>query len=109
MIHLLSTDFWTYGASRSPRWRKVRAQHLKNNPRCIACGHKKNLEVHHIKPFHLFPELELEPSNLITLGAKCPSGNHHYLFGHCHDWHSYNPDVRETAAQMLLNIISRRP
>ena len=74
---------------RSPKWRKVRAEHIKNNPQCAACGRKESLEVHHIVPYHINPELELEPSNLITLcGKYC-----HFIFGHLMDWKSWNENV----------------
>ena len=78
---------------RSPLWRKTRRDHLKREPVCRACGTDLNLEVHHIKPFHLRPELELDERNLITLcersGRDC-----HYVFGHFHDWRKFNPNVR---------------
>jgi 5-methylcytosine-specific restriction endonuclease McrA len=58
----------------------------------VACGYKgKNLQVHHIKPFHLHPHLELDPQNLITL---C---EHHLLLGHLDAWDSYNERIREDA------------
>ena len=28
---------------------------------------KKKLNVHHVKPFHLYPQLELDENNLITV------------------------------------------
>ena len=73
----LPTDETTIQSERSGRWPAVRAAFLKLHPCCEACGTKTNLNVHHIKPFHLWPELELEPSNLITLCEK-----HHFYFGH---------------------------
>lgn len=74
---------------RSPKWRKVRAEHIKNYPECAACGRKDGLEVHHIVPYHINPDLELEPSNLITLcGKYC-----HFIFGHYMDWKSWNENV----------------
>lgn len=74
---------------RSPNWRKVRAEHIKQNPTCFACGRKDNLEVHHIIPYHLDPAKELDPSNLITLcGKYC-----HFVFGHLMDWKSWNQNV----------------
>ena len=85
-------------APRSPMWPKVRATHLKAHPVCEVCGHNLDLEVHHIMPYHLKPELELSPDNLITLGTKCPTGNHHFFFGHLGSWQSYNKDVVADAA-----------
>jgi hypothetical protein len=46
-----------------------------------------------MKPFHLYPQLELDPSNLITL-CEIKGRDHHLLIGHLDDWESYNPNVR---------------
>jgi 5-methylcytosine-specific restriction enzyme A len=74
---------------RSSQWRKVRAEHLKKHPTCAACGRKEGLEVHHIVPYHISPERELDPTNLITLcGKYC-----HFVFGHFMDWKSWNDEV----------------
>ena len=62
---------------RSPQWQTLRKYYLISNPRCEYCGTKEKLEVHHIKPFHLFPEDELNWGNLCTLCAK-----HHFEIGH---------------------------
>lgn len=53
-----------------------------------------------MKPFHLFPELELDDSNLITL---CEKSGHdcHFIFGHFHDWTLYNPNVIADVANYL--------
>lgn len=88
---------------RSPKWRSVRADHLKNNPSCAACGRKDGLEVHHIVPYHTNPNLELEPSNLITLCSKyC-----HFVFGHFMDWKSWNENVVRDSALYYLGKTSR--
>jgi predicted HNH restriction endonuclease len=60
--------------------------------------------VHHKRPVHLFPELELDPANLITL---CEPQNCHYLIGHCLSWKAYNPSVEEDAAHVREMIASR--
>ena len=82
------------GKKRSPKWSKVRKAHLLNNPLCAVCGKKTKLEVHHIKPFHLHPELELESTNLITL---CESGKGgvvcHLHFGHLGNYKKINKAV----------------
>ena|SRR3990167_491060 len=84
----------TLGAARSSGWNKVRKEHLRLNPNCALCGGNKIIEVHHKKPFHLKPELELEPSNLITL---CESGKNgivcHRAFGHLGSYQSVNSQV----------------
>jgi 5-methylcytosine-specific restriction endonuclease McrA len=87
---------------RSPRWDDVRDAHIKKHPTCAACGSTTHLQVHHIKPFHLFRELELEPSNLLTLceqsDTKC-----HFRIGHNGSWRKYNEHVIQEAAEALAN------
>lgn len=73
---------------RSPLWNKTRKKHLKENPNCCACETIYNLEVHHIKPFEFYPDLELEPTNLITLCEYC-----HLVLGHFKNFRTYNPYV----------------
>jgi len=86
------------GKKRSPKWQSVRKNFLLKNGECAVCGEKKKLEVHHIKPFHECPELELEESNLITLcesdsgGVVC-----HLFFGHLGDYRKINPDIQRDA------------
>ena len=88
---------------RSPKWRSVRAEHIKNNPYCAACGRKDGLEVHHIVPYHINPDLELEPSNLITLcGKYC-----HFIFGHFMDWKSWNENVVRDSTLYYAGKIQR--
>jgi hypothetical protein len=80
-------------ARRSPRWDEVRDKTIAKVGACEACGEKKNLQVHHEKPFHLHPELELDPANLIVL---CMGHDDcHLLLGHGGSFASYDPLVRE--------------
>ena len=94
--------------TRSPEWPKVRAAHLKLHPTCAVCGGTVKLEVHHMQPFHLHPERELDPTNLITL---CESGhegvNCHLHYGHLGDFHSYNVNVVEDAGVWKKKIANR--
>ncbi|WP_338258291.1 HNH endonuclease [Dictyobacter halimunensis] len=86
-----------YGRARSPEWPQVAHEHLSREPACVVCGHRgKGLQVHHIKPFHLYPELELDPRNLVTL-CETRGRTHHLLIGHLDDWESYNLHVRADA------------
>jgi hypothetical protein len=87
-------------AKRAPGWSSVRKKHLSVNGQCAACGKTKNLEVHHIKPVHLFPDLELEISNLITLCADpC-----HIVFGHFMDFKKWNKTVVKDCAEYLEKL-----
>ena len=89
---------------RSSKWPSVRKAHLSKHPRCEACGSKELLAVHHIKPFHEFPELELDPSNLITLCFT-----HHIELGHKGNWKTINPYVREDAKQIKEHNLTTAP
>jgi len=100
------TEYLAGMPARSPRWSGVRGAHLKRNPTCAACGTRDKLEVHHIHPFHLFQNLELEPSNLLTLCET--GGNCHIMLGHLKNWKSYNLGVRKDA-EVLLQKIKARP
>jgi hypothetical protein len=98
------------GKKRSPRWAGVRKAHLARFPTCALCGGARNLEVHHIFPFHLKPELELDPTNLITL---CEAGNFgikscHRAIGHFGDWHRINLHVVRDAAYWNKKLKTRK-
>jgi len=67
----------------------VRIEHLRVEPACIVCGTRVHVEVHHVEAFHAKPELELEPSNLVTLCRR-----DHFVFGHLLDFRAWDPDVR---------------
>lgn len=73
---------------RDNRWPRLRKAFLVANPQCAVCVTAVEVVPHHVKPVHLFPELELDPDNLITF---CPP--HHLLFGHLMNWRAYNPQV----------------
>ena len=82
------------GCERSPQWQRVRKEHLQREPACAVCGHKgRRLQVHHIKPFHLHPHLELDRDNLITL-CQVDGREHHLLLGHLDEWSSFNEHIR---------------
>jgi len=86
---------------RSPKWPGVEKLHLKFHPVCEACGSDKKLNVHHKKPFHLFPQFELDMNNLITL---CMDKQCHIKIGHGDNFKDYNPDVEEDAKKVRENI-----
>ena len=93
-----------WGATkRSPGWDRLRDAHIDKNPFCAGCAIPFKLEAHHIAPFHLHPELELEPTNLITLCRDC-----HWFLGHMRDWSLFNPHVVEDAAIYRERFIAAR-
>jgi 5-methylcytosine-specific restriction endonuclease McrA len=90
-------------AVRSPKWKSLRNDHLKEQPECQACGKDYDLEVHHIVPVHVAEELELDPENLITLCSKC-----HLVFGHLYSYKSWNQYVVKDA-EAFFKKVKRRP
>lgn len=87
---------------RSRDWFNVRKIHLDWFPACSACSSRDKLEVHHIIPFAISPELELSGDNLITLCAHC-----HLVIGHLRDYKIYNDnvvrDAKEWQAKRMLS------
>ncbi len=93
---------------RSSQWPKVREAHLHNHPTCALCGGIRKLEVHHIRPFHLHPDLELDPSNFITLCEDDDDGmNCHLAGGHLGNFKSWNVNIVADAAYWLSKIKNR--
>lgn len=89
--------------SRAAQWRAVRAEHLKKEPSCVACGRQTDLSVHHIIPVSVNPNRELDPDNLITLCEnRC-----HIVFGHFMSYHCYNPEVRRMAEEYYRKLKKR--
>jgi 5-methylcytosine-specific restriction protein A len=54
-------------------WKRVARLVRKRDGGCVECGAAVDTHIHHVKPFALYPELRLDPDNLLTL---CP--RHHY-------------------------------
>ena len=92
---------------RSEHWPLIRKKWLLNNGTCAACGSTQHLQVHHVIPFHLHPELELCETNFITL-CETMGVEHHLKVGHTVDgkssWKINNPDVRINAKQIYEKI-----
>ena len=106
---LMASGYTTFGGvSRSPQWPSVRKTHLAKFPNCAICGGTKKITVHHRRPYHLHPELELDPANLITLCEGSGNGNHHLLFGHWGNFTTkYNPHIDEDVAKWLPRISAK--
>lgn len=72
-------------------WAKTRREHLEREPACAACGRTKDLQVHHIVPYHVDRARECDPTNLLTVCADpC-----HFVFCHYMSWQRINPNARE--------------
>ena len=103
--NLLKDKFKDVGlkVKRSSEWHRVREEFLKENSECAICGTNKNLNVHHKKPFHLYPELELDKNNLVTL---CMSKREcHLLIAHGGLFSAYNPHI-ESDIKILQDDLS---
>lgn len=99
-------------AGRSSKWPVVRTDHLRREPVCVACGSKENLNVHHVRPVALFPELELQDTDdqLITL-CETPARNCHRIFGHGGDFRKWNKTARRDAMRyrhVMVNCLMKR-
>jgi 5-methylcytosine-specific restriction endonuclease McrA len=92
--------------ARSTEWPRVRAEHLRRQPKCAACE-ASSVDVHHIRSVSKNPELELMPGNLITL---CNDGANrcHFRIGHSFLWTATNPDAIQDAALQAKRIRERR-
>lgn len=88
---------------RSPKWSSLRDRFTKEKKRCAISGLETDLEVHHVKPFHLFPDLELEWDNLCLLTRPI-----HYLVGHCCKWSYYNARFPQHLDQWRENVAAAR-
>lgn len=110
-IHVLQKLICEIGQKRSSKWPQVRKVWLKENPTCAACGTAQHVEVHHKIPFHLHPELELQPSNFITLCSTI-FVEHHLKVGHTVDGHSSwkinNPNVVQDAKALLESSVKSK-
>jgi hypothetical protein len=89
-------------ALRSSHWPAVERAHIAQFPKCACCGTEKDRQVHHVKPFHNHPHLELDPNNLITLCRV-----HHFWWGHLGSWFSWNKSIVRDAAAFLRKVIHR--
>lgn len=95
-------------AKRSSHWPTVRKHYLGMHPVCAVCGGSEKLEVHHVRPFHIHPDLELDPGNLITLCESNHGGvNCHLAFGHLSNFKSWNESVRDDAAAWSVKLATR--
>lgn len=105
-VNLIRHQFRDVGVAtkRSSHWPTVEKHFREANPKCAICESVDRLNVHHKKPFHLHPELELDTNNLITL---CMSKMEcHLMIGHGDDFKAYNPNI-ETDAPLLNKDISK--
>jgi len=91
------------GARRAGGWSAFRRQFMQMRPICEVCGRKRGLEAHHVIPFHVAPDLELEIHNLVALCRRC-----HLLIGHLGGWSRVNLDVLADVTALRFKIDQAR-
>ena len=85
------------GASFNGSWQRCRRAFLKQvGKKCVCCNSKKKIEVHHILPRHIRPDLALDVRNLIAL---CGGGNAgcHLRLGHLGSYFNYNETIAKVS------------
>lgn len=88
----------------SREYRIIKAQHLRNNPRCIICGAIKGRVVHHKNNMSYFPELTCDLENLVTL-CDYRAKDCHGLF-HITMMGSYRKKCTEKDFENFIKIIN---
>ena len=85
------------GSKRNSGWHKASEAYIREVGQCEFCGAKLGeegveLEVHHVEPFHVRPDLEMEKSNWAVLCRK--PHDCHRLVGHFRNFSLWNPLLR---------------
>src|SRR3972149_7060759 len=91
---------------RSSKWENIKYCFLLKHDSCAACGSKNRLQVHHKLPFGLYPELELDENNLITLCMgkyEC-----HFKIGHGESWVRNNKNIDDDIKELKANPENRK-
>ena len=99
---------------RSSAWPEWSDRYMARHPFCAVTGRliwrngKFIVEaaLHHIVPFHLDPERELDETNVLPM-TEAPPFNAHLIVGHLGDWRSFNPEVVEDARKWREKILCR--
>ena len=93
------------GGMRASDWPQFRKIHIKNA--CEFCGTKGTvlspLELHHVLPFHLYENLELDHTNVVTGCRSC-----HLKFYHLGSFRSFNEQIKDHI-KLFANLIKNRP
>lgn len=80
---------WGDGEALSVSTQTAMDQYGRAHPTCEWCGTQK-IEVHHVLPQHLRPDLAADTNNMVSLCREC-----HFVVGHKKDWvHGYVPELR---------------
>ena len=58
-------------SQRNKAWAALSLKLRTETPYCQKCGRKEHLQVHHLLPRKLYPQLILDERNLVVLCARC--------------------------------------
>lgn len=100
---------------RHSGWGPASHLYVLRYPSCYVCGRLvwKGLKavcpysIHHALPFHLYPELEMDEANWVTV-CEYRSFNCHFVAGHLLDWRSWNADIRKQGP-VIHAMFANRP
>jgi len=92
------------GAKRSKDWPAFRKAQIAKQPYCSVCKRTERLQLHHLTPFHVAPELELSPENTVVLCARSKVLNCHLVYGHLGDFKRINPFVMADIAEWSAKL-----
>lgn len=91
------------GVPRSPKFAALAREVIKERGgKCEATGYAKDLEVHHVVPYHIDPSRELDKTNLIVLTHWM-----HFFLAHFGNWSSWNDNIVEDARKLKERIKNR--
>jgi 5-methylcytosine-specific restriction endonuclease McrA len=70
-------------SARDPRFRSAEREFIRRNPVCAGCGGSATT-AHHVIPFHVRPDLEMDESNWAPVCPDC-----HFVDGHARNWRKW--------------------
>jgi len=80
-------------AAKDPRtaWatRKAMKAYREDHPVCEWDGRTTPVEVHHVIPIHVRPDLAADPDNFCSLGAR----RNHFVIGHPGGWKKWTRNL----------------
>jgi hypothetical protein len=115
LIGILACSFLTFQATREIKAsnirnradvRKAMTEYRQAHPRCEWDNCSDQIEVHHIKPISVYPELASDTNNMISLGAKrC-----HLVVGHGNNYGKYYiENIREICRLRIIAECTNAP
>lgn len=88
-------------ASLNGSWQRCRKKFLKKVGKvCACCGNLKSIQVHHILPRHIRPDLAVVMTNLIALCRWC-----HLRIGHLGSYFNYNAEIMDVAMYVFKHSV----